>query len=433
MPQRALMNEQPTNLRTSVRAVQGHRILVGALVLLGLIAGGGYRVVKPPMLSSTALVLLPGSVRSTATQIVIATSDPVLAGAAKQLGSALSPQTLEIRVQVKSVTSNILSVAAQGTTARQAEQVANAVAESYVAYVGSPTGPTGQVKAQVLESATSATGSTLATAIIITALIGALAGAVIGAIAAVAVNRKDRRLRERDDIADAIGVSVLASMQVSRPSDPGGWTKLLESYHPSAVEALRLRNALDQLGLADRRGGTGTSVAVITLSGDRGALAVGPQLAAFAAGVGIPTTLVFGPQQDLGTAATLRAACAALAKQPNLLGNLWVTVRDQGSASGLADVGLTIIVSVVDGQSPNVAITMRATETVLAVTSGVATAEQLARVAASAVADHRSLAGIIVADPDRADRTTGRLPQVAGTGRRGMPSRTIDRSVGTGS
>jgi hypothetical protein len=55
---------------------------------------------------------------------------------------------------------------------------------------------------------------------------------------------------------------------------------------------------------------------------------------------------------------------------------------------------------------------------VLAVTSGAASAEQLARVAVSVTADGRDIAGILVADPDSSDRTTGRLPQLAELPRR---------------
>ena len=43
---------------------------------------------------------------------------------------------------------------------------------------------------------------------------------------------------------------------------------------------------------------TGSSVAVLSLSSDPGAFALGPQLAVFAASLGIPTALVIGPQQD---------------------------------------------------------------------------------------------------------------------------------------
>ena len=66
---------------------------------------------------------------------------------------------------------------------------------------------------------------------------------------------------------------------------------------------------------------------------------------------------------------------------------------------------------------------MRTTATVLGVSAGAATAEQLARVAASAAADGREIAGILVADPDPADHTTGRLPQLARPAQRRMPTR----------
>ncbi len=48
------------------------------------------------------------------------------------------------------------------------------------------------------------------------------------------------------------------------------------------------------------------------------------------------------------------------------------------------DAPLTVVTSVVDAHAPQVADTMRATMTVLAVSAGAATAEQLARVAVSA-------------------------------------------------
>jgi hypothetical protein len=67
---------------------------------------------------------------------------------------------------------------------------------------------------------------------------------------------------------------------------------------------------------------------------------------------------------------------------------------------------------------------MRASTTVLGVAPGAVTAQQLARVAASAAGDGRDIAGILVADPYPADPTTGRLPQLARLGQRRMPRRT---------
>jgi len=426
------VSEESQNLRSFLQAVRRHKILVGVLLLLGLIAGGGYSVEKPPMLTSSALVLLPASVHNVATEALIAASDPVLGGAAHNIDPQPSLQGLQSNLQVKSVTSNMLQITAQGKTAGLAEQTANAVAGSYVAYIGSASAPGGKVQASILERAANATGTTLAVRAATTAFFGALIGALLGAIIAVAISRGDRRLRDRDDIADTVGVPVLASIQVAHPRDPGAWTRLLEDYQPrGAVEALRLRSALDHLGLADQRAPTGTSVTVLSLSRDPGALAVGPQIAAFAASLGIPTTLVFGSHQVSDAAATLQAACTSLQKQARPVGKLWVTVADRDNSSGLADVGFTVVVSVLDSQSPDAASTIRTLETVLAVSSGAATAEQLARVAASALADQRPVAGIFVADPDPADRTTGRLPEVGRPGHRRTPTRVLGRSVGT--
>jgi hypothetical protein len=184
---------------------------------------------------------------------------------------------------------------------------------------------------------------------------------------------------------------------------------------------------LYQLGVvgtnaAEYGAGGGSSLAILSLSSDRNALALGPQLAVLAASLGISTALVIGPQQDTNATATLRAACDAPAS-PKRPKNLQVTVSDHDHAAQPPGAVLTIVVAVVDGKLPQVADTLRTTTTVLGVSAGAVTAEQLARVAASAAADGREIAGIVVADPDPADPTTGRLPQLARPGQRRMPTR----------
>ena len=69
----------------------------------------------------------------------------------------------------------------------------------------------------MLERATNATERRCAVRLLITGGLGALLGALIGAIVVLAIGRNDRRLRERDEIADAIGVPVLASIPVRSP------------------------------------------------------------------------------------------------------------------------------------------------------------------------------------------------------------------------
>ena len=434
------MSGQALDLKRSAQIIRRHRILVGALVVLGLLAGAGYAEYKPPMFTSDTLVVVPSAkgfvTPSSAyieTQVVIAHSDPVLAGALPHVGVTVSLPALRKRVQATGLTSNVVQITAEGRTARQAEATANAVAVSYVSFLKSAASPVGPVQARQIGKATPATGTSLYVRMAETAGIGLLPGLLIGIILALAIGRGDRRLRERDQIADSIGIPVLASVSAERPRDAAGWAKLLERYEPGLVDGWHIRKALFQLGLvgmnpASSVGTSGSpdaassSLLVLSLSSDRAALALGPQLAAFAASLGIRTALVVGPQQNNNAAATLYAACAAA--PPLRSGHLMVAVTDHDNLGMLTGAALTVAVGVVDGENPQVAHAVRATTTVLSVSAGAATAEQLARVATSAAVDDRDIAGILVADPDPADQTTGRIPQVGRPGERRMPTRT---------
>lgn len=430
------MSEQALDLRRSVQIVRRHKVLIGTVTALGLLVGAAYSVHEPAMLTSTAVVVLPQSVQSAgvtgvipspgqdsymATQIVIATSDPVLSGALPHISPAVSLQRLHSEIEVTSPTSGILSIGASARTAAQAEAAANAVASSYIAYVGSASSPVGFVLAHTLNAATSATGTAPIIHQLTYALLGAVLAALIGVVVALAISRNDRRLLARDEIANSVGIPVLASFPVSHPADAAGWTKLLEDYEPGALPALHMRQALQQLEMAgagvNGRKGTGSSLAVLSLSTDPGAIALGPQLAVFAASQGIPTTLVIGPQQDLTVTAALRTACTvpppASSKRPI---HLRVTVSDGRHVNRPSDAALTVVVAVIDGRTPRVADTIRTTATALGVSAGVATAEQLARVVTSAAADGREIAGILVADPEPTDRTSGRIPRAVRIG-----------------
>lgn len=445
------------DLRRSVRIVGRHKLLMGVAVALGILACGAYAVLKPSMVTSTALVLLSPSGQAaqsaaavagnggpdpyTQTQEVIAKSGPVLQGALPHIHPpTMSINELRDDTTVGSQTPFIISVSVQARDAADAAANADAIARSYVAYIGASNNPGGAVQAQLLQSASRGTGSGLikrAITYTIFALLGALFGAIIGIIIALAVDRSDRRLRSRDEIANSIGVPVLASFPVGHPSDPGGWTRLLENYKPGAMHALQLRKALQQLEMAAEvnfgRSSGRRSFTVLSLSTDPGALALGPQLATFAAAQGIHTTLVVA-QQDAAVTASLRTACASPPASPKWPGNLRVLVSDEDveravHADPEGDVGvqwdatLAVIVGVVDGRNPEIPDTMRTATTLLGVSAGAATADQLARVAVSADSGGREIAGILVSDPDSADATTGRLPHLGRRAGRRPPTR----------
>jgi capsular polysaccharide biosynthesis protein len=410
------MGGQALDLRRSAQIVWRLKGLVAAFIALGFLAGAAYTKVVPEVYQSRAVVAISPSI-STASQAAVVTSPQVLVSALNGVDRGVPLNTLRNHVFVLSMGTGLMAVVAEASSPAQAIDTANVVARSYIAYAagGLATGP---VPAQLFLPATSAAGTTLPWRLFYAAGAGVLAGAVIGLIVALAVGRGNRWLRERDEIADSIGVPVLASVRVSHPAKPAGWTELLDTYEPEAADAWRLRKVLREVGAAT---GDGSSVAVLSLTDDRKALALGPQLAAFAAKQGIPATLVLDSRQDAKVTAALRAGCAAAAG-PRGPGRPDVAVINPDEDT-LPSGGLVVVVAVVDGRAPRVAATMRATTTVLGVTSGVVTAQQLARIAASAAGGGRDIIGILVADPDPGDPTTGRLPQLARLGQRRMPTR----------
>jgi capsular polysaccharide biosynthesis protein len=439
------MSQETLDLRRALRIIRRYKLLMGVVVALGIIAGGAYAALKPATVTSTALVLLSQSGQAaqagaqaaanggpnpwTTTQLVIAQSNPVLIGALPHIRPAMSIDQLRKNVQVGTETSYILSISFTAKTGADAAADANAIAASYIAYIGSPSNSVGEVQAQILQKATTGTGAGLVKRVVIYAafaLIGAVLGAAIGAVIALAIGRSDKRLRQRDEIANSIGVPVLASFPVGHPSNPGEWTRLLKDYKPGALHALQLHKTLQQLEMAAGvnfgRRNSRWSFTVLSLSSDPGALALGPQLAAFGASQGIPTALVVALQPGATVTAALQTACAAPPTSSEWPAHLRVLVTDS-EVEEQPDAELTVVVGVVDGRNPQVPDMMRTTATLLGVSAGAATADQLARAAVTAVSGGREITGILVADPDSDDATTGRVPQLGRRGQRTMPTR----------
>ena len=177
-----------------LRGSRRYGILIGIAVLAGLIAGPAAAAFSPATVTSTALVIQQvsgGCHRSTA---AIADSGSLLVGA--KYSPAVSLATSSGDVQVTNLTPSILSVTATGGTADQAEDEANAVAENYIASADSAADPVdfaadpaGQAAAQLLQPATSATGTSGLTRLLDSAGLGLLSGLLVGVAAALAGRR----------------------------------------------------------------------------------------------------------------------------------------------------------------------------------------------------------------------------------------------------
>jgi capsular polysaccharide biosynthesis protein len=250
------------------------------------------------------------------------------------------------------------------------------------------------------------------------ATLGLLVGLVVMVFLLMVFGRRDRRLRSRDAIADALGSAVIASVRSRAPRGVSGWTELMRSYNPGTVDAWALRQALHRLvvGEPTADGGAAESVGdvrirhpvtmkVITLSNDARGLAVGPQLASYASSLGLATRLVAAQRQE--SAAALWAACARAKDDEELRRGLLVATEPFDSR----DAELTVLLVVLDRRRPELVDLPDTAFTILALSSGSATAEDLAGAAVAAYDGGSPIDGILVADPDPLDRTTGRLSQ----------------------
>ena len=412
------MSAQELDLKKSWRAIRRQRRVMFAAAGVGLLVGVGFGLLNPPMHTATALVVLPpppvssadnsAGTHSIETQVLIASSEPVLRSAAQNVDPPLTAREVRDRVEVQAPTRDVIEINAQGPSADGAMVLANAVAGIYLTYVttedslpsdlGYQTGP------RMLEEASTAQGGNLAVHLGTFGLLGALVGGLLAAVGILAVARGDRRLRLRQEIADAVGIPILASVSTFPAKDSLDWANLLDRYTPTAVDAWSFRRMLHQLGL-DRKGGS--SLAVVSFAGDEKALPIGPQLAAFATSIGISNSLEVDPH-DRSTDGVVDGDPA----EPN-------SDEPEGdvSGNGLAsndsrnDVALQIRIVVVDRDAPHLVGTRPTTATIVGLAAGAVTAEELARLAVAAAGASRMIDGLVVADPDPTDRTTGRVPQ----------------------
>jgi capsular polysaccharide biosynthesis protein len=260
----------------------------------------------------------------------------------------------------------------------------------------------------VIQKATEATGPSTLIRLLTWPAFGAVALTIVVAAVLLALSLRDTRVRLRDEIADAVGSPVLAAVRSRPQRSVAGWSTLLETYEATPVEAWAFRRILRGLVPSDRRAELRAagkfdhpkSLTVVSLSGDGRGLAIGPQLAAFAASLGVTTRLVTGVGDE--KAAALWAACAA-EHEAQLRPSLYVGNLPDGQP-----IDLTITLVVADRRHPNLREAPATAATILSVASATATDQELARVAVAVDDTGRGIDGIVVADPDQTDRTSGR-------------------------
>ncbi|MDQ4145642.1 MAG: hypothetical protein M3198_18235 [Actinomycetota bacterium] len=236
---------------------------------------------------------------------------------------------------------------------------------------------------------------------------GGLVGLATGAALGLVRKRRDRRLRSRDEIAEATGAAVVATVGVPHCSGVGDCRALLEGWVPNSVESLALRQALMRLGISEEK--PPVNLVVVTLAGDQSGPLLAFELAATAAGTRTSTAFVVASED--ASAAPLRAACNAVVTGGRALRSDLLVFGNASEVEehDLVRAELTVTV-VVAGAGPLTIPTWgRQTLTALAVSSGFATAESLASAALACLDAGHPVAGTMIANADPSDQTTGRL------------------------
>ena len=234
----------------------------------------------------------------------------------------------------------------------------------------------------------------------VTAGIVGFAIGLLGSAAFVLIRlQRSRRLRFRDEIARAAGAPVIASLEgCSSCTTASAWRELLES-RPRATAEWALRHVLHTLlnGEGQRR-----AVRVISFAGDSPALTAGPRLALHAARSGIPTALLVEDPQVPGDDSLMPLRAAFTGAEP--------VSRELPLAIGLNHVDpdppqLLVSIALFDGKSAIPA--PPDTINLLSISPGFVTADEIAQLALEMADANLALDGIVVANPDPTDSTSG--------------------------
>lgn len=194
------MRPRASHLRRFLQVIRRYAILLGITAAVSLLAGIATAAASPVTVTSTPLVLPPVGQKTaaaangepgpfTATQEVMAGSDPVLSGALPDVRPAVSLTGLRRDIQIRSLTPYVISVTAQGETAGDAEATASAVARSYIQYVVLPAARPGACRRTCLSRPPARPGRRRSCGCLLARCSGAVSGVMAGLIAAVVSRR----------------------------------------------------------------------------------------------------------------------------------------------------------------------------------------------------------------------------------------------------
>jgi capsular polysaccharide biosynthesis protein len=345
-----------------------------------------------------------------------ATQTSTLAGLEAD-AAQLTKQIENLGAQITSATSALNSVSASSATGAQDSalvaslttqqnqatlELDNVNSEIAEAKVGALLAGEGT---EVIQHASNAVPPSLAHKIYIGA-IGTLAGLLVGVMVVMARYRRRGHISRRDQIADAVGMPVLMSISAAtRRKGISDWAALLEHYSPSAAEHWKVQQLFREIHPETNA----NRVGVVSLAGDSAALVGIMQIAATLASLGVTTAIELAGRGEM--VQSLTTACARLTERNGQVRpNLHFSKIGYETSHAPA---LTLTCIVTEGERPTISSPdRRRGPSILVVSAGSSTTEDLARVAIAADEAGLPLKGIVVTNPDPSDPTTGRVPQV---------------------
>ena len=256
---------------------------------------------------------------------------------------------------------------------------------------------------EVIQDATAAKASV--STIAFELFLGLIGGILVGSVYVLARYRRDHRLWSRDELAQALGMPVMLSMKTKAKRSTKDWVELLEGYQPTSSEKWGVREALGELGTADASAG---EIVISVLEGDTAALSLATHTAVTAPSSGLDTLFaVIAPE---GAAEDLESACAQFSTQ-GFTPRPGLEIMTGEVPQRKVAPELTVTVVVVARNRPILPPSRSShSTTVMAVTAGVATGEDLALLAITAADCGQPIKGIFVSNPNKDDQSTGRYP-----------------------
>lgn len=268
--------------------------------------------------------------------------------------------------------------------------------------------PTPTVSARVLHDGDEPVRSSPLNRALLTTLLGGLVGVCAATGIAIRLARLDTKTRSPEVVAGSVGAPIVAELASRASRTAKGWQELLDSYDPPPADLWAVRLWLRTMNLASEahipieghgkhRRFLGPSVTLTALQSDRKGQSLALVIPVAAATLGVRTTII--PRDETGEAVDLWAGMALARRGDGMRPRLTVAASTEAAGGDLvARIAVTRVDETDYDKYP-------ATDAhLLCLSAGVASVDELSRLALAAYTSGRPITGVVLADPGAWER-----------------------------